>query len=329
MTPLSLATDKLAEALALNPASNVHTVYESTKVVNGVDTGVPCVVALVPTKLPESQVKAYHLPVPQSVHVGNGEVPVDVQEAPEMFDGAPFRTLILQLESRDSWGPAIRIHAGASEHQRCFSPLCPGGVQISPNGASWVGSIGVPWHWEGKRFGFLTNRHVAGLDRQLGDRICQPHGQANPIGYLAHFEKLNTTDPNEFDIAVYDCELNGKHYVSQGEIHGIGKIKPGIVDLAVGDVCGKSGRTTGVTAFKCIGKNAATTISYGQGRNLKFVGLDIFQGDRGDPSAPGDSGSAILRDSQFGALLFAGGNGKTLAIPARKIQERIGGVPFA
>lgn len=333
MTALSQAACQLA-AMAFDPASNVHTVYEGEATENGKPTGEPAVVALVREKLPESVCRAYNLPtVPHSLEVGNGAtVRVDVQEAPETWDGAPFRIQILNVVVSTITTPlhfSGKIY-GAIDHQRCFSPLIPGGVQISPGGASHVGTVGIPWTWEGNRFGFLTNRHVAGLDRQLGDRVCQPHGQANPIGYLAHFEPLNTVDPNELDLAIYDCELNGKHYVSQGEIFGIGRIKPGVVDLAVGDSVSKSGRTTGVTQGRVVGKNASTSVNYGPGRNLLFRGLDLIETPGGsDFSAPGDSGGACLKDGAFASLLFAGGNGKTLAIPARRIQEKVGGGPFA
>lgn len=327
MTALSKAADKLAP-LVFDPASNVHTVYEGTKIVNGVDTGEPAVVAVVGKKLPESVCRAYHvILVPHCVEVGNGvEVPVDVQEASQLFDGAPFR---IQLLRSDEF--PVTYGFSVNDHQRCFSPTIPGGVQISPLGASWVGTCGLPWTWtkDGKtHYGFVTNRHVAGLDNRLGHAICQPHARAGTVGTLAHFEMLNTVDPNEFDVALYDSEVNGRHLVSR-EIFGLGPLKPDCVDLSVGDAVAKSGRTTAITRGKCVGRRATTTVNYGPGRNLKFVGCDLIElATGGDFSAPGDSGSCIVKDGAFASLLFAGGGGKTLSIPATSIQRRIGGGPF-
>jgi hypothetical protein len=324
--PIDKAACKLAE-MAFSPHSNVHTVYEGEATVCGEPTGEPAVVAVVPTKLPAAQCVRLGLPpIPQAVVVDGEKVRVDVQEAPVLFDGAPFR---IQLAFPGDGGFYAQA---ASDHQRCFSPLCPGGVQISPRGASWVGTLGLPWQWtaDGKqRFGFLTNRHVAGLDRLLGDLICQPHGAAAPIGKLAARVDLNTLDPNEYDVALYDCEIEGRHYVAHGDVYGVGRLALGTADLTVGDAVTKSGRTTAVTSGKCIGKNAATTINYGQNRNLKFLGLDLLEIPGGPAfSEPGDSGSAVLKGNQFASLLFAGGNGQTLAIPASKVAAKIGGNPF-
>lgn len=314
--------------LVAAPNSDVHTVYV------GFDakTGRQVVVALVEKKLDPSVVAAQGLvPIPRSVLLDDGtEIKVDVQEAPKTFDGAPFQIQLLASQGLlDQLGTA----RAANDHQRCFSPVCPGGVQISPRGANWVGTLGVAWKWfdaAGKqRFGFLTNRHVAGIKNPLGTACCQPHGNGGQIATLVRREDLNTQLANEFDVALFDAEVNDKHYVSP-EIFGIGNVQPGIVDAAPGDDCTKSGRTTGVTKFKCVGKNAETTINYGDNLNLRFAGLDVYEvPGGGDPSAPGDSGSCIVRGSQCCALLFAGGGGKTLAIPLSKIQARIGGSPFA
>ena len=93
------------------------------------------------------------------------------------------------------------------------------------------------------------------------------------------------------------------------EIHNIGA-PFGIRDLQLGDAVQKSGRTTEFTTGRVLGTNGMVRVSYGTGKIAVFddqIISDIH-------SAGGDSGSAIVTaDGYLGGLLFAGGDGQTIA----------------
>lgn len=317
--PIDLAKAQVERLTEADPGA--HTVMRGLEKKNGEYTGKECVVVLVEEKKPESELR-YMLPRALVVG-GNGEretVRVDVQEAPA------FKIQILKLGQEPS------LYA-ANRHQSCFSPTVPGGAQISPAGANWVGTLGVPWRWndsEGKeRFGFVTNRHVAGLENEPGHAMHQPNPSSKAIGRLVWSKPLNTTDPNQLDLSLFDSFLNSRHFVKP-EVFSLRRIIGGVAALVLGDRVTKSGRTTGVTLGTVVGLDARTTVDYGERGALKFSQQVVIEGDGGqDASAAGDSGSGWFKvDGGFGALLFAGGGGKTLANPANLVVEAIGGSPF-
>jgi hypothetical protein len=95
-------------------------------------------------------------------------------------------------------------------------------------------------------------------------------------------------------------------------VFGIGDIN-GISEARVGDPVKKSGRTTGVTQGVVEGVDGTITVGFGGTRFAEFTDQIIIRGN--NFSAPGDSGSVILsaeNDAAVG-LLFAGGQGITIA----------------
>jgi hypothetical protein len=313
--------DAVARALAIvkpmADETDAHTVMRGLERKDGKLTGRECVVVLVEEKKPLDELQ---FALPHAVNADGEVVRVDVQEA------APFKILLLSSLSAAYSAQAVR------DHQTCFSPVVPGGVQIAPVGADWVGTLGCPWTWqrEGKDFyGFITNRHVAGLEHRPGHAVGQPHGNTRPVGKLVSVHPFNTVDANQLDLALFDSFVDGAHHVKP-EVFGLTGLRSGVADLKLGDRVTKSGRTTGVTTGAVTGLDAQTTVNYGARGNLKFTGQVVIDGDAGDLSQPGDSGSGVFRvsDGLLGALLFAGGGGKTLANPAALVVDAIGGGPF-
>lgn len=110
----------------------------------------------------------------------------------------------------------------------------------------------------------------------------------------------------------------------------------GISDLVLGDIVAKTGRTTETTnpTFK-IEQGMVTAVggevqvSYGGGKVAVFKDQVFIEREDGKEfSAGGDSGSAILvrrgEDIHIGGLLFAGGDGLTIANRISHIQRLLG-----
>ena len=86
---------------------------------------------------------------------------------------------------------------------------------------------------------------------------------------------------------------------------------------ALGNVVGKTGRTTQLTQGTVVALNWSGWVNYGAPGNAWFVGQFVVQGS-GNFSAGGDSGSVIWKWESGLApvgLLFAGGGGYTIANP--------------
>jgi hypothetical protein len=118
-------------------------------------------------------------------------------------------------------------------------------------------------------------------------------------------------EPNLVDAAVARVLL--EDWVDL-EIPSIGEIQ-GFRDLELGDRVTKTGRTTETTTGIVDTIGAVSQVDYGAGKGIAtFDDQFVIRADAGDFSRGGDSGSAIVDEDGFvGALLFAGGDGITLA----------------
>lgn len=126
--------------------------------------------------------------------------------------------------------------------------------------------------------------------------------------------KPNVVDqpqPNLVDAAV--ARVIDEDWVDL-DIPEIGEIQ-GFRDLELGDRVIKTGRTTETTTGMVETVHATSQVDYGTGNGIATFGDQfIIRADSGDFSQGGDSGSAIVDEDGFaGALLFAGGNGVTIA----------------
>src|SRR5688500_10625351 len=123
------AVTPIDEALAILESQmdkfGIHTVYEGRNIVGGVDQG-PAVVAVVAEKGMRAQSQC----IPPVIVTPSGHsIPTDVVEAPPPVD------LRLRLPIAD-YTPRAQ-----NDHQRCHDCMIPGGVQIAPAGAQWVGTL--------------------------------------------------------------------------------------------------------------------------------------------------------------------------------------------
>lgn len=165
-----------------------------------------------------------------------------------------------------------------------------------------------------------TNSHVVSksvLRPERGISVVQPGISREDVGKTDLAILIRRSSINEFDDAL--IELEEKNI--SNSIIKIGK-PTGISDVQKGESVEKYGRTTGYTTGKCLYKNATIQIDYGSDGILNFSGLDYFS----DMSAPGDSGSVIVRkkDKKVVSHLFAGSNVATFGIPAKKVQQKLG-----
>jgi hypothetical protein len=327
------AIDKAIEAaqreLLDNPQSDVHAVYRGIKTVNGnlqYDADgkpIECVVCVVGSKA-NAETVASLLQVPRAYSVGGVEVLTDIIEAP------PARIARL-----DAYTPTIQA---TSDLQKCFNCPIPGGAQIAPRGAQWVGTLGCalsfdggngangkPW---GKLYGALTNYHVAvGGQFKAGAYMQQPDGLNRPNWFarLHTWKQISfgSRAKNLIDVALLNCRRTGGDYGQKTdtvstEQFGIGKVNPEpYLTPKLGDAVIKVGRTTGVTRGTLVGTDYVSVIDYGPEGAARFERQYVFRADRGNFSNSGDSGSLILHEPTLRpmALLFAGGGRDTIANP--------------
>lgn len=213
----------------------------------------------------------------------------------------------------------------------CHNPPIPGGVQIQPERAGWVGTGGVAFSWvrDGvRKYGVLTNWHVAAAgDERVGRTIHQPSTSLPAIGVLDAWTHVRPGMDLKTDAAVVDCRWpdNGGHwdYFGREVLGANAEVARQHVDFEPGDVVVKSGRSTYFKQGTCIGTGGTVRVNMGS-FVATFVDQDRFGGGI---SAPGDSGSQIyLKDGlQPGSLLFAGGGGITIGSPARHVVAEFNG----
>ena len=284
------------------------------KEVDGVRTDELCIVVSVVQKLPKAELAAADL-IPQVVE----GMQTDVQET----------GVIRALQGHTGkWRPA------------------PGGVSIGHADitAGTLGCLVV----RGDQVYILSNNHVLANsnDAEPGDPILQPgphdggtmedqiatltdfvpidfgtgdptcpfatgtaalfNWMAGPVGSQHRLEAFReSADMNLVDAAIarpLSDDLVQKHILEIGEPQGSGE---GTLGLSIR----KSGRTTGLTSGEITQIDATAKVSYGLGKTATFTDQLVA----GAMSAGGDSGSAVLDDSdRVIGLLFAGSESTTI-----------------
>lgn len=223
--------------------------------------------------------------------------------------------------------PAPRPDPLGPKHQNCHNEPVPGGVQLQPQGAGWLGTLGCACSFIApagdRRWGILSNWHVMVTGSSPGPHPQhQPTDQYPAIAHLTDFEEVSGNKTNYIDAAVADARIDGLHSVGP-QLVGTGRVAPDTKDAVQGAAVAKSGRTTGYQTGTCVGTGASVSVGYGQ-FTATFEDQDVFEGDSGDFSGPGDSGSLIFGRTCLcpTALLFAGGGGTTIGCPIRYIVDR-------
>lgn len=301
----------------------------------GEKNGRTCIVCQVPKKEPESKLVVRGVKIiPRRVRIAgheDREFQTDVVEAPSVFKPMLLR-LPIAADGRFVTEYVGR-YAGAQGLQDCQSPTIPGGSQIAPQGAGWVGTDGCALRLaDADSYGYLTNWHVA-VGGQFGQDSpqCQPHGQGPVFGYLRRWWDIDTSGGNNLvDCAYIEDRLwkesGGRRIFGEPEQFQFGTLIPDFyteADINVGLQVQKSGRTTGHTTGRVVGIGATVHVGYDHG-TAKFIRQVIIEGDSGQFSGPGDSGSLIcdMQNRPVG-LLFAGGGGQTIANVVEQVVEHL------
>lgn len=322
MEPIEAAVQEAKRSLMGNAASDVHTVYRGLKEINGQLTNIECVVCVVGKKHSvDSLQMASFATVPRAFYVDGREVITDVVESP--LPG------IARLNIDQMGVFAL------NDLQKCHQCPIPGGAQIAPDRANWVGTLGAAFAFPMNGttvFGGLTNYHVAhGGQFPVGTRMVQPAQGAAHFGTLHSFAKIafGGRASNLIDVALLYCRRTDGAYAPKTDTvkpfqFGIGALNPEpYLTPKLGDDAIKVGRTTGVTRGKLVGVNASTTVDYGPEGVARFDRQFIFRAESGQFSAGGDSGSLILHAPTLRplALLFAGGGRDTIANPIQFVLD--------
>lgn len=201
------------------------------------------------------------------------------------------------------------------------------GVSVCNDNECASGTIGcvVADNATGTHRYFLSNNHVFARVNaaSIGERIDQPGRydaipQCAQTGQVASLSKFIPINFKRGTSNIVDCAIaevsGGDGQTSQ---MALGTYTPTANPLTatVGLNVKKSGRTTGFTTGTISAINVTVTVSYGRGKNAKFVNQiyinsSIF-------SAAGDSGSLIVEDASNDpvGLLFAGSSTSTIANP--------------
>ncbi len=321
MTDRELMEQAIAELVA-DPDNGVTGAY-----IGRDQDVVECIVCQVGKKLTDNELFTQGVkPVPRKVAIAGHEARqfrTQVEVAP-----AVYRPMILNFNPAiPNWEPpAWNYDAYASgDLQSCQSPTIPGGSQIAPQGAGWVGTDGAAVRLtDADSYGLLTNWHVAN-GGQFGQDApqCQPHGSGPVFGRQRRWMDINTSGGDN----LVDCsyiednrwkQSGGDFLFCEPEQYKFGRILPEpwqAADVKVGLQVQKSGRTTGHTTGRVTGVGGTFYIGYDHGTG-KFVRQIIIRGDAGLFSGPGDSGSLICdMNNRPVCLLFAGGNNDTIANP--------------
>lgn len=275
-----------------------------------------------------------------AIGAGQGAQPVvlvlleygGVPDLPGDLEGVPVRPLVtgriyaLPKTGTPSSGTTL------SPTQRWPRPV-PIGVSTG-NPAITAGTIGCRVT-DGTYVYALSNNHVFANQNSatIGNAVIQPgtyDGGTSPtddIGTLFAFEPivLSTSANNVIDgaIARSTTGLLGKATPPDG--YGLPKSTTATVKS--GAKVMKYGRTTGQTSGIIQGTNTIVNVTYDVGV-ARFVGQLLIGG--GSFSAGGDSGSLIVlsgkgpNERKPVGLLFAGGNGYTVANPIDAVLNRFG-----
>jgi hypothetical protein len=255
-----------------------------------------------------------------------------VPDLPGDLEGVPVRTLVTGKIYALPKGGAPSGGSTLSPTERWPRPV-PIGVSTG-NPAITAGTIACRVT-DGTYVYALSNNHVYASQNYaaIGTPVIQPgaydggKSPADDIGTLFAFEPivLSTTANNVIDAAIArsSTALLGKATPSDG--YGLPKAATATVKF--GAKVMKYGRTTSQTSGIVQGTNTIVNVTYDVGV-ARFVGQLLIGG--GSFSAGGDSGSLIVLSGKGAnarkpvGLLFAGGNGYTVANPIDAVLKRFG-----
>ncbi len=315
---LSAVRNKLRDiAPDLHARRNVVATGVGYQVAQGLRTAELCVVCSVTKKLSMAQLS-----------------PRDV--VPKSIDGIP--TDVVQT------GRIRALQSRTGRHRPA-----PGGISIGHRSIT-AGTLGCLVRKDGMPV-ILSNNHVLANsnDAEAGDPVLQPgpiDGGQFPDDHIAdlkEFVPINFREPEppsqcptaraviaalnmlcraissntRYQVVTLETEENLvdaaiatplETTIVADEILQIGTIQ-GVAEADLGTVVKKSGRTTGLTTGEILQVDVTADVDYGGGRTARFRDQLLA----GPMSQGGDSGSAVLDDSDnLVGLLFAGSDNTTI-----------------
>jgi hypothetical protein len=295
----------LRQAKRFHPAIGVNLVGVGIgeKLSAGKQTGEMCVKVFVAKKYPKGKVPSGEL------------VPEKIDRIPTDIEGVGY-VRKFQIPQRRRHRP---VAGGVSL-----------GLPLSVVNYRFGGTLGVvvvdrgdPNH----AFG-LSNNHVLADENRvnLGAAVVQPAtldggGEADRVGHLSRFVPLKFDNKrNWMDAAATEFE---NPETAERSVLGIGRPR-GSGNPSLGLLVRKSGRTTGLTEGVVREINFDVfNVSYDQGM-VRVDDVIVIRGTSGFFSKPGDSGAAIVDpQGRVVALLFAGNDVVTFAIPIRRVLRRL------
>ncbi len=297
---------------------NVISVGVGFKYTNGERTEEECIVVGVTHKLPECVLTNKDL-IPREI-------------------GA-YKTDVIELG-----------HVQAFEHGTGKFRPAPGGVSIGHRDIT-AGTLGCLVTKDDETF-ILSNNHILANSNaaEIGDPILQPgpfdggEVAADQIGTLAEFVTINfgSSSGNSFLDFILSllCQFFGIFCQDGGSVNFVDAAlaKPTSDDIVVNNILDigsptgaaqvelnesikKSGRTTDLTHDSVLQMHATIRVQYGAGQIATFEEQIIA----GPMSAGGDSGSAVLNDTnQVIGLLFAGSDQTTIINPIDHVLNELG-----
>jgi hypothetical protein len=225
----------------------------------------------------------------------------------------------VKIDGSSAWHVVTNAHVGAPHWD---APVLVGDLIYQPgkhDGGTSSARVGLLRYWVEigppsapppkkraamvfwKTFKNVPNGIVESLNA-LGVTDCPYRLRLETVGMQA----ATQPNPHRVDLAVFE-PIDG---IFTPEVRNLGPVT-GIRDFSLGNAAQKYGRTTDYTRGECESVGAMIRVSYGS-FTAEFDNQVGFRGTSGDFSAGGDSGSGIYHtDMTWGALLFAGGGGKT------------------
>lgn len=262
-------------------------------------------------------------------------VDLDIEELP-----------VMQIRAKKKAAVKATASATTSAHHQAHHRPVPGGVEIQPLGASFVGTLGGfvrPVSDQSGTVFLLSNNHVLANTNRLptGTEIVQPlsSNASDVFALLTSFEPIHLASPtnpfpsrNRLDAAI--ARVTDQSLIQTASMFGIPNYTPSLKAAVPGMEVTKSGRTTGVTdglvsAIRVdgvrvnYGTSAAPLIGTFDGCiQIDGNGTSFF-------SKSGDSGSFILEKSTGRpvALLFAGQGMTTTACDLTAVCTRFSVIP--
>ncbi len=243
--------------------------------------------------------------------------------------------VVESLGVQDAADLPLSVHKSGiidAQPHRFYIRPAPGGVSVAHRKvtAGTIGCLSVGRSApRNSRLMVLSNNHVLANSNNAayGDCICQPgpaDGGSCPTHQIAILERFTPIvfggATNYVDCATGWCWPDRVRrelvYLSGGAVQYF-RISNQPRYPQLGWNVGKSGRTTQLTAGRVVTLNWSGWINYGVGYAW-FAGQFVVQGNSGNFSAGGDSGSSVWTwdSTRYPVgLLFAGGGGYTICNP--------------